>query len=80
MNQAVFESVGEWGQELQEALAAAGPTEPQQPLAHFEAVIRRTLESFAGPGSGLWRAQLELLSLAQTNDELRAARVANKPG
>jgi AcrR family transcriptional regulator len=71
MNQAVFESVGEWGQELQDALVAAGPVEPEHPLAHFEAVMRRTLESFAGPDSGLWRAQLELLSLAQTNEDLR---------
>jgi AcrR family transcriptional regulator len=72
MNLAVFESIGEWGQELQDALAAAGPVESDQPLAHFEAVIHRTLESFAGPGSGLWRAQLELLSLAQSNEDLRA--------
>jgi len=72
MNQAVFESVGEWGQDLQDALAAAGPAEPEDPLARFEAVMRQTLGSFAGPDSGLWRAQLELLSLAQSNEELRA--------
>lgn len=34
--------------------------------------MRETLKSFAGPDSGLWRAQLELLSLAQTNADLRA--------
>jgi AcrR family transcriptional regulator len=72
MNQAVFDSIGEWGQGLQDAIAAAGSVEPKRPLAHFEAVMRETLESFAGPDSGLWRAQLELLSLAQTNGELRA--------
>jgi AcrR family transcriptional regulator len=72
MNQAVFDSVGDWGNDLQNALIAAGPVEPEQPLAHFEAVMRQTLESFAGPGSGLWHAQLELLSLAQRNDDLRA--------
>ncbi|HSR86937.1 MAG TPA: helix-turn-helix domain-containing protein [Streptosporangiaceae bacterium] len=72
MNQAVFDSIGDWGDELQHALAAAGPAEPDKPLAHFEAVMRQTLDSFAGPGSGLWRAQLELLSLAQTNENLRA--------
>jgi AcrR family transcriptional regulator len=72
MNQAVFDSVGEWGQDLQDALAAAGPGEPEHPLAHFEEVMRQTLKSFAGPDSGLWRAQLELLSLAQSNEDLRA--------
>jgi AcrR family transcriptional regulator len=72
MNQAVFESVGEWGQGLQDALAAAGPVKPQYRLAHFEAVMRETLKSFGGPDSGLWRAQLELLSLAQSNEDLRA--------
>jgi AcrR family transcriptional regulator len=72
MNQAVFDSIGEWGQDLQDALAAAGPVEPDRPLAHFEAVMRQTLDSFGGPNSGLWRAQLELLSLAESNEDLRA--------
>jgi AcrR family transcriptional regulator len=72
MNQAVFESIGEWGQDLQDALTAAGPPEPEHPLAHFEAVMRQTLKSFGGPDSGLWRAQLELLSLAQSSQDLRA--------
>ena len=72
MNQAVFESIGEWGQELQDALAAAGLPEPEHSLARFEAVMRQTLDSFAGPDSGLWRAQLELLALAQSNQDLRA--------
>jgi AcrR family transcriptional regulator len=72
MNQAVFDSIGEWGQGLQDAIANAGPTEPKRPMAHFEAAMRETLESFTGPDSGLWRAQLELLSLAQTNEDLRA--------
>src|SRR5215469_16340302 len=72
MNQAVFESIGEWGQELQDALAATGLPEPEHSLARFEAVMRQTLKSFAGPDSGLWRAQLELLALAQSNQDLRA--------
>jgi AcrR family transcriptional regulator len=72
MNQAVFDSIGEWGQGLQDAISAAGPAEPERPLAHFEAVMRETLKSFGGPDGGLWRAQLELLSLAQTNGDLRA--------
>src|SRR5215469_5187367 len=71
MNQAVFESIGEWGQDLQDALTAAGPPEHDHSLAHFEAVMRQTLASFGGPDSGLWRAQLELLSLAQSSEDLR---------
>ncbi len=72
MNQAVFDSVGDWAKELQDALAADGPVGSQQPLERFEAVMRQTLESFAGPGSGLWHAQLELVTLAQRNEDLRA--------
>lgn len=34
--------------------------------------MRQTLASFGGPDSGLWRAQLELLSLAQSSEDLRA--------
>jgi AcrR family transcriptional regulator len=70
MNQAVFDSVGDWATELQDALAAEGAT-GSQPLERFESVMRQTLESFAGSGSGLWQAQLELVTLAQRNEELR---------
>ncbi len=72
MNQAVFDSVGDWAKELQDALTADGPLASQQPLERFEAVMRQTLESFAGPGRGLWLAQLELVTLAQRNEDLRA--------
>lgn len=71
MNQAVFDSVGDWATELQDALAADGAGEAP-PLERFELVMRHTLRSFAGPGSGLWHAQLELVSLAQRNEDLRA--------
>ncbi len=50
MNQAVFDSVGDWATELQEALAAEGVA-GSQPLDALRAVMRQTLESFAGPGS-----------------------------
>jgi AcrR family transcriptional regulator len=71
MNQAVFDSVGDWATELQDALAADGAGQAP-PLERFELVMRHTLRSFAGPGSGLWHTQLELVSLAQRNEDLRA--------
>jgi len=71
MNQAVFESVGDWADELQRALTAEGAPDAT-PLQRFELIMRQTLESFAGPGRGLWAAQLELVSLAQRNEDLRA--------
>jgi AcrR family transcriptional regulator len=70
MNQAVYDSVGDWADELQRVmLADAGPqTGPRQ---RFELAARQTLESFSGPARGLWASQLELLSLGQRNEELR---------
>jgi AcrR family transcriptional regulator len=70
MNQAVFESVGEWADEVQRAVAA-GPDDAE-PLPRFEAIMAQTLASFGGPGRGLWAAQLELMSLGQRSEELRA--------
>jgi AcrR family transcriptional regulator len=71
MNQAVFDSIGDWADELQRGMDADevldGP-----PLRRFEAAIDRTLTSFGGPDHGLWAAQLELMGLALHNDDLRA--------
>jgi AcrR family transcriptional regulator len=71
MNQAVFESIGEWSDELQRGIDADevldGP-----PLRRFEAAVDRTLSSFRGADRGLWAAQLELMGLVEHNDELRA--------
>jgi AcrR family transcriptional regulator len=71
MNQAVFESIGDWGDELERGMDADqvldGP-----PLRRFQAAVDGTLSSFAGADRGLWAAQLELLGLAEHNDELRA--------
>jgi AcrR family transcriptional regulator len=69
MNQAVFESVGEWGDELNEVLTAEGGPSGS-PLERFELILRQTLAAFGGPNRGLWTAQLELLSLAQHNQQL----------
>jgi AcrR family transcriptional regulator len=69
MNQAVFESIGEWADELTKVLTAEGGS-TAAPLERFEVIMRQTLAAFEGPGKGLWTAQLELLSLAQHNQEL----------
>lgn len=71
MNQAVFESVGDWGRELQNVLTAEGGAEAA-PLRRFELIMRQTLAAFAGPNGGAWKAQLELVPLAEHNEELRA--------
>jgi AcrR family transcriptional regulator len=71
MNQAVYESVGEWAEEVERALAAEGALDAE-PLRRFESIMERTIESFGGSGRGLWAAQLELMSLLGHNEELRA--------
>ncbi len=71
MNQAVFESVGEWAEELQQVLTAQGGAAASA-LQRFELIMQQTLQAFAGPGRGLWLAQLELVPLAQQNQELHA--------
>jgi AcrR family transcriptional regulator len=71
MNQAVFDSVGEWGEELQKVLTAEGGN-AAAPLQRFELIMRQTLAAFGGPNGGVWRAQLDLVSLAQHNEELHA--------
>jgi AcrR family transcriptional regulator len=71
MNQAVFESIGDWADELQRGMDADEALEGP-PLRRFEAAVDRTLTSFAGAGRGLWAAQLELLGLVEHNHELQA--------
>jgi AcrR family transcriptional regulator len=71
MNQAVFESVGEWGEELQKVLTAQGDASAPL-LQRFELIMQQILQEFAGPDRGLWTAQLELVPLAQHNQELHA--------
>jgi AcrR family transcriptional regulator len=70
MNQALYESIGDWGDEVERALSEEGvPTD--DPLRRFESIMDRTIASFGGPGGGLWAAQIELLSLLGHHEELR---------
>jgi len=69
MNEAVYDSVGEWADELERAMAAG--VAPDNARERFEIAMTRTLKSFEGQGSALWGAQLELLGLAQRNEQLR---------
>jgi AcrR family transcriptional regulator len=70
MNQAIYESIGDWGDEVERALTEEGvPTD--DPVRRFESIMERTIASFGGPGGGLWAAQIELLSLLGHNEELR---------
>jgi AcrR family transcriptional regulator len=70
MNQAIYEFVGEWGEELERALSAEGALDAE-PLERFESIMGRTIESFGGPARGMWAAQLELMGPMQQNQELR---------
>ena len=70
MNQAIYEFVGEWGDEVQRALGAEGALDAE-PLKRFESIMGRTIESFSGPARGMWAAQMELLSPMEHNEELR---------
>ena len=70
MNQAIYEFVGEWGDEVERALGAVG-TLDAEPLKRFESIMQRTIESFGGPARGMWAAQIELLSPMEHNEELR---------
>jgi AcrR family transcriptional regulator len=70
MNQAIYEFVGEWGEEVQRALNAEGALDAE-PLERFESIMGRTIESFSGPARGMWAAQLELMGPMGQNEELR---------
>jgi AcrR family transcriptional regulator len=70
MNQAVFDSVGDWAEELQEVLTAEGAADAPA-LQRFEVIMRQTLGAFGGPNGGMWTAQLELVPLALHNEQLR---------
>jgi AcrR family transcriptional regulator len=70
MNQAIYEFVGEWCEEVERALSAEGALDAE-PLKRFESIMGRTIESFSGPARGMWAAQLELMGPLEQNEELR---------
>jgi len=70
MNQAIYEFVGEWSEEVERALSAEG-AQDGEPLKRFESIMGRTIDSFSGPARGMWAAQLELLGPMEHNEALR---------
>ncbi|MDZ5443915.1 TetR family transcriptional regulator [Micromonospora sp. 4G57] len=71
LNEALFEAMAEWGEELQRALAvdAAPDATPEQ---RFEAAWARIIESFARLRP-LWAIQFELIAQMDRTPELREA-------
>ena len=70
LNAAMMQAIEEWSEEIGRALAAdAEPT--ADPLARFEAVWARVIESF-GAHRQLWTATLEVTVQAEHSPELRA--------
>ncbi|MBM0227237.1 TetR/AcrR family transcriptional regulator [Micromonospora sp. ATA51] len=71
LNEALFEAMAEWGEELQRALAVdAGPD--ATPEQRFEAAWTRIIESFARLRP-LWAIQFELIAQMDRTPELREA-------
>ena len=70
LNEAIYELIGEWGEEVERALGAHGMLDAE-PLRRFESIMERTIESFEGPRRGLWTAQLELIGPMERSEELR---------
>lgn len=71
LNQAIYELIGEWGDEVERALGQEGAP-ADDPLRRFESIMERTIAAFGGARGGLWATQIELLSLLSHNEELRA--------
>src|ERR1700735_3175270 len=59
MNQAVFEPIGDWGDEVQRALGGEGAPVGDE-LRRFESIMERTIAAFGGEARGLGGAQLEV--------------------
>ena len=58
MNEAIYEFVGDWSQEVERTLGAEGALDAE-PLERFESIMERTIESFrrarpAGCGRRSW--------------------------
>lgn len=71
MNQAVFDTIGDWADALEESMSSDDVLD-RPPLERLERAVSRSMRSFGEGESGLWAVQLELISLALRNDDLRA--------
>jgi AcrR family transcriptional regulator len=74
LNAARIEALGEWAEELGRTLTA-GPDPKMSPMARFEAIWAKVIESFAAHRP-LWVASFEMLAQLDQAPEVRAA-VAN---
>lgn len=68
LNQALFEAVGEWGAELNRALAAGG--DRATPIERFEAIWTQVIETFTAHRP-LWAIQFELIGHIDHLPEMR---------
>src|SRR5262245_33095494 len=70
LNAAMIQAIGEWGEEIEHALAA--DSDPQAaPLERFEATWSRVIESFAAHRQ-LWLATIEATAQTEHLPEVRA--------
>lgn len=68
MNQALFESVGEWGEKL--AAALAGVDRHAEPMRRFELVWQTVIESLEGSRT-FWAANFEIFAQVEHSPEIR---------
>jgi AcrR family transcriptional regulator len=68
LNQALFEAVADWGEELGRALSAGG--DKATPMQRFEAIWTRVLETFAAHRR-LWAIQFELIGNVDHAPDIR---------
>jgi AcrR family transcriptional regulator len=68
MNAAMMEAIGEWGDEVEGALAVEMPD--ASPVERFEAIWERAIHSFAEHRQ-LWMASFEMMAQAEHSPEIR---------
>jgi AcrR family transcriptional regulator len=68
MNAAMMEAIGEWGDEVENALDVEMPD--ASPVERFEAIWERAIRSFAEHRQ-LWVASFEMMAQAEHNPQIR---------
>src|SRR5256885_2735530 len=68
MNAAMMEAIGEWGDEVENALDVEMPD--ASPVERFEAIWERAIRSFAEHRQ-LWMASFEMMAQAEHNPQIR---------